>query len=97
MKKAVLVTLCVLVSLLIPGFIQSPLNFLFRDLFNPPECKILLPYLRVISTILCFAITYGIGYYLLYKSKSKRWLFILHAVLTFLWCGFIAFGIWLLL
>ena len=85
-----LLYLCVLVSLFMPIFIQSPLNFLFRDLFNPPGWNILQLHLRIISTILCFAITYGIGYYLLDKVKVKRWLFILHAVLTFLWCGFIA-------
>ena len=90
MKKAIFVTLCVLVSLFMPIFIQSPLNFLFRDLFNQPGWNILQLHLRIISTILCFAITYGIGYYLLDKVKVKRWLFILHAVLTFLWCGFIA-------
>ena len=90
MKKTALIVLCVLASLMIPIFIQSPLNFLFRDLFNPPDWIILQPHLRVISTILCFAITYGTGYYLLNRAKSKKWLFVLHAVLTFLWCGLIA-------
>lgn len=85
-----IVTLCVLVSILLPLIIQSPLNRLFRNLYNPPEWIVLQPHLRVISTLICFIITYGIGFYCLISANLKRWLFVLHAILTFLWCGFIA-------
>jgi len=87
MKKIGIIILCVVFSIIFPFFAQGYLNILFRDLFNPPEWIILQPHLRVISTLLCFAVTYGIGYHLLKWAKSKKWLFILHAILTFLWCG----------
>lgn len=87
----ILVTLCVFVSIVLPLTIQSPLNRLFRNLYNPPGWIVLQPDLRIISTVLCIVITYGIGFYCLILAKSKRWLFILHAILTVLWCGFIAF------
>ena len=91
------ITLCVLVSILLPLIIQSPLNRLFRNLYNPPGWIVLQPHLRVISTLLCIVITYGIGFYCLVLANSKRWLFILHAILTILWCGFIAVLLWLTL
>ena len=90
MKKASIIILCVVFSILFPFFTQGYLNTLFRDLFNPSGWIVLQPHLRVISTLLCFAITYGIGYYLLMWVKSRKWLLVLHAILTFLWCGFIA-------
>ena len=49
---------CVVLSILIPFFVQHPLNVLFRDLFNQNEGLILKPHLRVISTLTCFIITY---------------------------------------
>mgnify|MGYP003295448402 CR=1 len=86
----IIVILAILISILLPLLIQSPLNTLFRDLFNPSGWIVLKPHLRVISTLLCFSVTYGVGLYLLILLKSKRWLFILHAVLTFLWSVFVA-------
>lgn len=72
MKKVGIIILCVVFSIIFPFFAQGYLNILFRDLFNPPGWIILQPHLRVISTLLCFAITYGIGYYLLKWAKSKK-------------------------
>ena len=84
------VVAAVVVSLVMPCFIQSPLNVLFRDLFNPEGWIVLVPHLRVISTIVCFLMTYSIGLVLLYNAKSKWWLYILHIVCTFSWCVFVA-------
>lgn len=94
MKKVGLIVLCVVFSILFPLFIQGPLNTLLRDMLNPPGWIVLQPHLRIVSTLLCFVTTYGIGYYLLKLAKSKKKLFVLHAVLTFLWCGFIA-ALWM--
>ena len=88
--NVIIVTLCVLVSIILPIIIQSPLNRLFRNLYNPSGWIVLQPHLRVISTLLCIVITYGIGFWCLKLASSKRWLFVLHAILTILWCGFIA-------
>ncbi len=90
-----LIVLCVFISILLPIFIQHPINVVFRDLFNPPGWKYLISNLRVISTLVCFAITCGIGIICLRFAKTKRWLFILHAILTFLWCVFIAVLFWI--
>lgn len=86
MKRSYKITSCVVLSIFLPVFIQVPLNFLFRDLFNPSGCIILKPNLRIISALLCFMITYIIGFFILRNAKAKLWLFILHAILTFLWC-----------
>lgn len=79
---------CVVLSILIPFFVQHPLNVLFRDLFNQNEGLILKPHLRVISTLTCFIITYYIGVKLLNKGNAGIILRISHAILTFLWCCF---------
>lgn len=79
---------CFVLSILIPFFVQHPLNVLFRDLFNQNEGLILEPHLRVISTLFCFAITFYIGVKLLKKGNAGLVLRILHAILTFLWCCF---------
>lgn len=79
---------CVVLSILIPLFVQYPLNVLFRDLFNQNGIIILKPHLRVISTLVCFAITYCIGVKLLNKGNAGLVLRISHAILTFLWCCF---------
>lgn len=77
---------CVVLSILIPLFVQYPLNVLFRDLFNQNGSIILKPHLRVISTLVCFVITYYIGVKLLNKGNASLVLRISHAILTFLWC-----------
>lgn len=86
----IIIITCVLVSILLPLFIQYPLNVAIRDLYNPSGWIVLQPHLRVFSTLICFSITYGIGFYCLTSAKPKKWLFILHAILTFIWCGFVA-------
>lgn len=88
--KIIIVIICVFISLLLPLIIQSPLNRLLRNLYNPSGWIVLLPHLRVISTLICFFITYVIGFSLLILAKSRIWLFILHVILTFLWCVLIA-------
>lgn len=85
-----LLVLTIATALGIPILLQSPLNILFRDLFNPPGWRILLPNLRVLSTLICFLITYVVGFIMLKKRDTKLSLFIIHAILTFLWCGFVA-------
>ena len=89
-NKDIIIVIVVIISIFAPFFIQGHINTLFRDVFNPSGCIVLKPYLRVISTLVCFFIVYGIGLYLLMLVKSRRLLFILHAILTFLWCVFIA-------
>ena len=79
---------CVVLSILIPLFVQYPLNVLFRDLFNQNGSIILKPHLRVISTLVCFVITYCIGVKLLNKDNAGIVLRISYAILTFLWCCF---------
>lgn len=96
-NSKIMIKLCVLVSILLPLSIQSSLNELIRDMCNPPERIILLPNLRVISTLTCFSITYCLSLFCLISAKSKRWLFVLHAILTFLWCGFVAFFIYMMI
>lgn len=66
MKKRTLIkTFAILEAIILPLFIQAPLNRLFRKLFNPPGWIVLQPPYRVQSTLLCFAITYIIGIILL--------------------------------
>ena len=87
MKKKYIV-LCVLWSIFFPLIFQGIFDTVFKDLFNPPGKLILLLHLRIISTILCFLITYIVGIYILKKGCTKMWLYVAHAILTFLWCGF---------
>jgi len=86
MKRSLIITACVVLSILLPVIIQVPLNFLLRDLTNPHGSIILKPNIRIISTLLCFIITYVVGFFLLRNAKAKPWLYILHVVLTFSWC-----------
>lgn len=90
-QRVVFLVLTIVVALLIPLLLQSKLNVLFRDLFNPQGWNILIPRLRVISTLVCYAITAAVGGTLLHFSRiRKRWLTILFYVLTFLWTGLVA-------
>ncbi len=87
MKKKY-IFLCVLWSFFFPLIFQGIFDTIFRDLFNPSGKLILLPHLRVMSTLLCFFVTYIVGIYILKKGSAKMWLYVAHAILTFLWCGF---------
>lgn len=89
--KALLITICVVISLTTPFFIQWDLNVLFRDLYNPEGCIVLIPELRIESTLTCFRITYILGVFFLYKAESKAWLYILHVICTFLWVVIVAY------
>ena len=96
--KVVLLTMTILVALLTPVLLQDPLNVLFRDLFNPPGWIVLVPGLRVVSPLVCYAITAAAGGALLRISGiQKRWLTILSLVLTFLWTGLVAAAVYLLI
>lgn len=96
--KAVFLIMTVMVALLTPVLLQYPLNVLFRDLFNPAGCIILVPGLRVMSTLVCYAIAAAAGWALLRISGiRKRWLTVLFFVLTFLWTGFVALVLYLLI
>ena len=89
--KVVLLIMIIMVALFTPVLLQGHLNVIFRDLFNPEGCIILTPGLRVVSTLVCYAITAAAGGALLHISRiNKRWLTILFFVLTFLWTGFVA-------
>lgn len=59
--KVVLLTMTIMVALLTPVLLQYKLNVIFRDLFNPEGCVILTPGLRVVSTLVCYAITAAAG------------------------------------
>ena len=89
--KVALLIMTILVALFTPMLLQDHLNVIFRDLFNPEGCIILTPGLRVVSTLVCYAITATAGGTLLHISRiHKRWLTVLFCVLTFLWTGFVA-------
>ena len=94
--KVVLLIMTILVTLLTPVLLQGHLNVIFRDLFNPEGCIILTPELRVVSTLVCYAITAAAGGALLHIARMrKRWLAILFFVLTFLWTVFVAMAFYL--
>lgn len=94
--KVVLLIMTILVALLTPVLLQGHLNVLFRDLFNPPGWIVLVPGLRVMSTLVCYVITAAAGWLLLHCSGiRKRWLTILFFVLTFLWTGLVAAALYL--
>lgn len=94
--KVVLLIMTILVALLTPVLLQGHLNVLFRDLFNPPGWIVLVPGLRVVSTLVCYAITTVAGGFLLHRSGiRKQWLSILFFVLTFLWTGLVAAALYL--
>lgn len=89
--KVILLIMTVVVALLTPVSLQYPLNVTFRDLFNPPGCIILVPGLRVVSTLVCYGIAAAAGGTLLRIARiHKRWLTVLFYVLTFLWTGLVA-------
>lgn len=89
--KVVLLIMTVMVALLTPVLLQGHLNVIFRNLFNPSGWIVLVPGLRVVSTLVCYAITAAAGRFLLHFSGiRKRWLTVLFFVLTFLWTGFVA-------
>lgn len=97
-KKALLLIATIVAALLVPVLLQYPLNVLFRDLFNPAGCVILVPGLRVMSTLVCYGLTAAAGRLLLRISGiRKRWLTVLFFVLTFLWIGFVALVLYLLI
>ena len=90
-NKVVFLIMTVMVALLTPVLLQGHLNVIFRNLFNPPGCIVLVPGLRVVSTLVCYGFTAAAGGTLLHISRiRKRWLTILFFVLTFLWTGFVA-------
>ena len=90
-NKVVLLIMTILVALFTPVLLQGHLNVIFRDLFNPQDCIILIPELRVVSTLVCYGITAAAGGTLLHISRiHKHWLTILFLVLTFLWTVFVA-------
>ena len=90
-RIVVFLIMTIVAALLVPVLLQYKLNVLFRDLFNPPDCIILVPGLRVVSTLVCYGITAVAGGLLLHFSGiRKRWLTFLFFVLTFLWTSFVA-------
>ena len=94
--KLLLLIMTILVALLIPVLLQGHLNVIFRNLFNPPGCIVLVPGLRVVSTLVCYGITAAAGGTLLRIARiHKRWLTVLFFVLTFLWTGFVAAALYL--
>lgn len=96
--KVVLLTMSIMVALLTPVLLQGHLNVIFRNLFNPPGWIVLVPGLRVVSTLVCYGITAAAGGFLLHRSGiRKQWLSILFFVLTFLWTFFVAGVLYLLI
>ena len=94
--KAVLLIMTVMVALLTPVLLQGHLNVIFRNLFNPLDCIVLVPGLRVASTLVCYGITAAAGGTLLRIARiHKRWLTVLFFVLTFLWTGLVAAALYL--
>lgn len=89
--KAVFLIMTIVTALLVPVLLQGHLNVIFRDLFNPPGWIVLVPGLRVVSTLVCYGITAAAGGTLLRIARiHKRWLTVLFFVLTFLWTGLVA-------
>ncbi len=89
--KAVFLIMTIVTALLVPVLLQGHLNVIFRNLFNPLDSIVLVPGLRVVSTLVCYGITAVAGGLLLHFSGiRKRWLTFLFFVLTFLWTSFVA-------
>lgn len=89
--KAVFLIMTIVTALLVPVLLQGHLNVIFRNLFNPPGWIVLVPGLRVVSTLVCYGITAAAGGTLLRIARiHKRWLTVLFFVLTFLWTGLVA-------
>ena len=96
--KVVLLIMTIIAALLTPVLLQGHLNVIFRNLFNPPGCIVLVPGLRVVSTLVCYGITAAAGGTLLHISRiRKRWLTVLFFVLTFLWTFFVSGVLYLLI
>ena len=94
--KVVLLIMTIIAALLTPVLLQGHLNVIFRNLFNPPGWIVLVPGLRVVSTLVCYGITAAAGGFLLHRSGiRKQWLTILFFVLTFLWTGLVAAALYL--
>ena len=94
--KVVLLIMTIVTALLVPVFLQGHLNVIFRNLFNPLDCIVLAPGLRVVSTLVCYGITAAAGGTLLRIARiHKRWLTVLFFVLTFLWTGLVAAALYL--
>ena len=85
-NKGIWVLLCVIVSMILPIIVQHPINVWFRDMFNPSGWMILLPDLRVKSTLLCFLVVEVLGSFLLFIGNSRWYLYLTHAFLSFCWC-----------
>jgi hypothetical protein len=95
-NKVVLLIMTIVVALLTPVLLQGHLNVIFRNLFNPPGCIVLVPGLRVVSTLVCYGIAAAAGGTLLRIARiHKRWLTVLFFVLTFLWTGLVAAALYL--
>ena len=89
--KAVFLIMTIVTALLVPVLLQGHLNVIFRNLFNPLDSIVLVPGLRVVSTLVCYGITAAAGGTLLRIARiHKRWLTVLFFVLTFLWTFFVA-------
>ena len=94
--KAVFLIMTIVTALLVPVLLQGHLNVIFRNLFNPLDCIVLVPGLRVVSTLVCYGITAAAGGTLLRITRiHKRWLTVLFFVLTFLWTGLVAAALYL--
>jgi hypothetical protein len=94
--KAVFLIMTIVTALLVPVLLQGHLNVLFRDLFNPSGWIVLVPGLRVVSTLVCYGIAAAAGGALLRIARiHKRWLTVLFFVLTFLWTGLVAAALYL--
>lgn len=95
-KKVFFLLITVLVVLVIPLFIQYSINVWFRDTFQHSGI-ILIPGLRVLSTLVCYVINASVGWLFLHFSGiKKRWLNILFFVLVFLWTVFFAMLLYIL-
>ena len=94
--KVVLLIMTIIAALLTPVLLQGHLNVIFRDLFNPSGWIVLVPGLRVASTLVCYGIAAAAGGTLLRIARiHKRWLTVLFFVLTFLWTGLVAAALYL--
>ena len=96
--KAVFLIMTIVTALLVPVLLQGHLNVIFRNLFNPLDCIVLVPGVRVVSTLVCYGITVAAGGTLLRIARiHKRWLTVLFFVLTFLWTGLVAAALYLVI
>lgn len=94
--KVLLLVMTIVTALLVPVLLQGHLNVIFRNLFNPPGWIVLVPGLRVASTLVCYGIAAAAGGTLLRIARiHKRWLTVLFFVLTFLWTGLVAAALYL--